>query len=334
MKASHPAHTPQRSCEPDLRARAAHGRCPFPSRGGVFPAFAAHAQSIFRAMPKRERDSSSSAPELCDPLDVSTAELMGWIGSSENSPWAELREDSGSRNFEYRDLEDEPTNELSFIAGLFGADGRGGDASANDLALPVLGDSSPASAASGPSAYVPNCAFAKGEGSSPSGDDLEALLSTMPQSYAISTANADQRLHAKLLRQLRLSNHMPLTSWVQSSRPDDPLVRLHLVFKDRCAATCMPVHRPPDHPGGAMGLHMGDAACMHTGAGTGTGAALASTPALLSSAAAAAMLGASLARAALRACAPNDLPKISPSAGSHACRSRADRKHTHAQRPA
>ena len=73
--------------------------------------------------------------------------------------------------------------------------------------------------------------------------EVHSLISSLPTQYALSTSRADQEMHARLLRTLRLEGHHVLMKWVRSKNSKGEVaLQLHIVFRDRCA--CPLIRRP------------------------------------------------------------------------------------------
>jgi hypothetical protein len=171
---------------------------------------------------KRARGEASGGGD--DALSMSPDERMQWWlgGAKEDDPSnANLLEGGSSRmcGDSLTVADHAERSELAFIAGL--------------LSDPTAPD------ASDPSAAL------DGEPSSPQPkvtvSDVTALLSSLPNQYALSTSRADQEMHARLLRQLRDDGRPVLTKWVRSkTAKGDVMLQLHIVFRDRS--------RPSPHP--------------------------------------------------------------------------------------
>ena len=143
------------------------------------------------------------ADEACERINVSPAELMGWLASSpvgkQQSGGDSTQGQSNSTGTErWGDGMPGDQSELDFIENLF----------AGTEALTAVAP-----------AAVPPASSATGE---------DEALSALPPSD--STAEEDQQVHSRLLSQARLQGPTVVTAW---SRSPSGRVRLHIVFPDR-----------------------------------------------------------------------------------------------------
>ena len=162
-------------------------------------------------MAKRSRAPETLGdPVGCDVFDVSPAELFEWIdGSKDPLNVAALTKSSGVGS-------DGPMRSMSPGA-MHTADGS---TSSQQLAFIAgfLADEASAEEA---------------ESQQANEETLDSLASCLPKQYQLATSQEDKEIHAALLRQVRVLGQTVATSWVRSRKAGEPLLRLHIVFRDR-----------------------------------------------------------------------------------------------------
>lgn len=81
--------------------------------------------------------------------------------------------------------------------------------------------------------------------------ELDVWVHSLPQSYALTTTTAERELHVRMMKHLLGEGCSPpvMTSWVPMSKGGQPIMRLHIVFKDQCAAPAAAAPQPvPPRP--------------------------------------------------------------------------------------
>ena len=219
---------------------------------------------------KRDRGSKEEGVSS-DSLDVSPADLLGWVGATNPADypaWSTTLSDHEAYNSDDMANKEEATeqSELAFIADLLAEGVQEENATRPIPPQPAIREpeevaGSGTSSSSGPGspeqsanlqdfsqfADVPPAPLAPSVPTprvDPTEDDMASLGRSMPQTYTLGTSKIDQALHAQLLRRSRSSGHAAVTSWVRNPGSSD-LVRMHIVFRDRCAVPAKSIPPTP-----------------------------------------------------------------------------------------